>query len=132
MSCPPDLLLDRARALADRGGRALLGITGAPGAGKSTLAHALGAIAVPPTVPLVITEGNYLLADDPWSAIRPLLDVAWFLRPDESQRRAWLIAQHRRFGGDADQARRHADGSDQHNAELVAPTACRADLIVTE
>ncbi|GAA2634072.1 nucleoside/nucleotide kinase family protein [Streptomyces axinellae] len=37
----PGALLDRARALRDRPGRAVLGITGAPGAGKSTLAHAL-------------------------------------------------------------------------------------------
>lgn len=34
-----EALLDRARALASRDGRALLGITGAPGAGKSTLAQ---------------------------------------------------------------------------------------------
>ena len=33
-----DVLLGRARSLAARGGRRLLGITGAPGAGKSTLA----------------------------------------------------------------------------------------------
>jgi pantothenate kinase len=37
----PSALLGRARALRDRPGRAVLGITGAPGAGKSTLAHAL-------------------------------------------------------------------------------------------
>ena len=36
-------LLARARALTDRHGRALLGITGPPGAGKSTLAGALAA-----------------------------------------------------------------------------------------
>ena len=34
-------LLDRARALADRPGRAILGITGPPAAGKSTLAERL-------------------------------------------------------------------------------------------
>ncbi|MDJ1137988.1 nucleoside/nucleotide kinase family protein [Streptomyces iconiensis] len=39
----PTALLARARALRDRAGRAVLGITGAPGAGKSTLAAALAA-----------------------------------------------------------------------------------------
>ncbi|KAB2971192.1 nucleoside/nucleotide kinase family protein [Streptomyces sp. SS1-1] len=34
-------LLDRARALADEGGRAVLGIAGSPGAGKTTLAETL-------------------------------------------------------------------------------------------
>ena len=38
-----------------------------------------GAIAVPGGVPLVVTEGNYLLlpAGD-WAAVRPLLDEAWY------------------------------------------------------
>ncbi|WP_214106592.1 nucleoside/nucleotide kinase family protein [Acrocarpospora catenulata] len=36
-----DRLTDRARGLSDPGGRAILGITGCPGAGKSTLAHLL-------------------------------------------------------------------------------------------
>ncbi|HEV2951924.1 MAG TPA: nucleoside/nucleotide kinase family protein, partial [Actinomycetota bacterium] len=33
-----DALVERARALAGAGGRRLLGITGSPGAGKSTIA----------------------------------------------------------------------------------------------
>jgi pantothenate kinase len=41
-----------------------------------------GAIAVPSDVPLVITEGNYLLLDQgPWSKVRELLDEAWFVAP---------------------------------------------------
>ena len=34
-------LIERARALASRGERVILGITGAPGAGKSTLCEAI-------------------------------------------------------------------------------------------
>ncbi len=142
----PDLLA-RAQALADVGSRRILGIAGAPGAGKSTVARRLvdaldgaavlvgmdgyhlaqselqrlgraerkgapdtfdpagyvallrrlrtpnsgtvyapefrraieepiaGAVPVQPGVPLVLTEGNYLLLDTPpWSAVRGLLD----------------------------------------------------------
>ena len=137
-----DALIARARALASAGGRAILGIAGPPGGGKSTLACAVadalgdgavlvpmdgfhlaqdqlvrlgrrdrmgapdtfdaagyvallrrlraadevvfapafrreieepiaGAIAVPPSVTLVVTEGNYLLLEDgDWALVR--------------------------------------------------------------
>src|ERR1700749_4804699 len=143
-----DELVNRARALAGTGTRRILGIAGAPGAGKSTLAEVVttalggaavqvpmdglhladveltrlgrrdwkgapdtvdgfgylsllrrlrspgpveivyapafertieqpiaGSIAVDPSVPLIVTEGNYLLLDDPpWHEVRALLD----------------------------------------------------------
>ncbi|MGH3768982.1 MAG: nucleoside/nucleotide kinase family protein [Pseudonocardiaceae bacterium] len=198
----PDLLA-RARALVDVGDRRILGITGAPGAGKSTVARRLvdmlgdaavlvgmdgyhlaqaelerlgcterkgapdtfdaagyvallrrlrvpaagtvyapefrraieepiaGAVAVPPHVCLVVTEGNYLLLDTaPWSAIRGLLDEVWFLAPDEQTRRAWLTDRHRRYGRTAKQAAERTSESDERNARLIAPTATRADFLL--
>ena len=198
----PDLLA-RAQALADGRGRRILGITGAPGAGKSTLARRLvdaldgaavlvgmdgyhlaqselrrldraerkgapdtfdaagyvallrrlrnldagtvyapefrraieepiaAAVPVPIGLPLVVTEGNYLLLDaPPWSAVRGLVDEVWFLAPDEWTRREWLVARHRRYGRTDQQAAGRATGSDENNARLIAPTAARADLIL--
>jgi pantothenate kinase len=192
-----------AQRLADQGGRRILGITGAPAAGKSTLATRLvaaldgravevgmdgfhyaqrelarlgradrkgapdtfdaagyvallrrlrdagpdvvyapefrrdieepvgSAVPVPPDVPLVITEGNYLLvADEPWRRVRPLLDEAWFLAPPEDERVARLVARHRAFGRTEAQARQRAMGSDGHNAALVAATAGLADRVI--
>jgi pantothenate kinase len=89
------------------------------------------AIPVPREVPLVVTEGNYLLVDeDPWSAVRPLLDEAWFLEPEEEVRIERLVARHVEFGKPLADARAWSLGTDQRNAELVQQTRDRADLIV--
>lgn len=197
-------LVAAARRLADSGGRRVLGIAGAPGAGKSTLAgrlvDALGdaavgvgmdgfhlaqrelarlgraerkgapdtfdaagyaellarlrredpglvyapefrrdleepvacAVPVAAGVPLVVTEGNYLLLDTPgWAPVRALLDEAWFLDPPHDRRVAWLIGRHEEFGRTRRQASERALGSDQANAALVAGTRARADRVFT-
>ena len=90
-----------------------------------------GAVPVPPEVPLVITEGNYLLLDsEPWSQVRGLLDEAWFLAPDEHDRIERLVTRHRRYGRSLVEARQRALGSDQRNADLIGPSAARADLVL--
>ncbi len=197
-----DALVARARALAELPGRTILGITGAPASGKSTLAERLvtalgadavlvpmdgfhlddavlrrhgswerkgaidtfddagyaellhrlrvadrtvyaprfdreleaslaGAVEVPPHVPLVITEGNYLLAGGgAWPAARAELDEVWFLRVDPAVRRERLIARHMRYGRGPAEARQRALGPDERNARLIEATAGRADRIV--
>ncbi|MEU0970160.1 nucleoside/nucleotide kinase family protein [Streptomyces sp. NPDC005917] len=204
-----DDLLDRARSLTGRGPRALLGIAGSPGAGKSTLAEHLvrelngtgdpwvahvpmdgfhladvelerlglrdrkgapatfdaggyaallrrlredtdevvyapgfervleqplaGAIPVLPTARLVVTEGNYLLlADGLWARVRPALDEVWFCETDEAERVRRLVARHEEFGKGHEQAVAWVAGTDQRNADLVAATRARADLVVPE
>ena len=90
-----------------------------------------GAIAVAPEVGLVITEGNYLLADGGrWREVRELLDEVWCCEVAESVRIDRLVARRVGHGSAPDEARRWALGSDQRNAEVVAATRSRADLIV--
>src|SRR5918997_5185733 len=58
-----------------------------------------GAIAVPRSTPLVVTEGNYLLVPDgPWAGVRPLLDECWYADLDEPTRLRWLIQRHVEHG----------------------------------
>ena len=90
-----------------------------------------GEIPVPRAVPLVITEGNYLLLDEePWAEVRRLLDDVWYLDAGEEDRVAALIRRHERFGRSAAEARRFALGSDQRNAERVIAARDRADLVI--
>ncbi|MGK5679778.1 nucleoside/nucleotide kinase family protein [Actinoplanes sp. URMC 104] len=200
---PFDHLVARARRLAT-GPRRLLGLVGAPGAGKSTLAAQLvdalapaavlvpmdgfhlagaeldrlgrrdrkgapdtfdaagyvalltrlrhpgpdvvyaptfdrrleepiaGAIPAPPTVPLVVTEGNYLLLDDgPWTGVRPLLDETWYVHISDSVRVERLIHRHIEHGKQPAAARAWVLGSDEANARLITATRPRADLVIS-
>jgi pantothenate kinase len=92
-----------------------------------------GALEVPPSALVLVTEGNYLLlAEPPWNGIRALLDEAWFLEPDDDVRRARLVARHERHGRSHAEAVARADGSDAANARMVAATAHRADVVHQE
>ncbi|MFB6549546.1 nucleoside/nucleotide kinase family protein [Streptomyces sp. NPDC056405] len=208
-----DDLLIRARSLPEGGRRAILGIAGSPGAGKSTLAEHLvrelngtgepwvahvpmdgfhladaeldrlgrrdrkgapdtfdaagyaallrrlreepdderaggetvyapgfervleqpiaGAVPVPASARLVVTEGNYLLLETgAWARVRSRLDEVWFCEPAETERVRRLVARHERFGKSHEDAVAWVLGTDQRNADLVAGTRDRADLVV--
>jgi pantothenate kinase len=90
-----------------------------------------GSIPVPAEVPLVVTEGNYLLADSgAWPRVRASLIECWFLDADPELRRERLVARHVAFGKAPDDARAWALGSDEENAVLIEALASRADRIV--
>ncbi|MFJ8048622.1 nucleoside/nucleotide kinase family protein [Streptomyces luteogriseus] len=92
-----------------------------------------GAIPVPASARLIVTEGNYLLlGTGAWPRIRPLLDEAWFCELPEPERLRRLIARHEEFGKTPEEAAAWVERSDQRNAELVAATRDRADLVVPE
>lgn len=197
-----NLYLGRLRQLVDGGRRRILGLVGAPGAGKSTLAQAIldsfpgkvvnvpmdgfhlanvelarlgrasrkgaedtfdsagyvsllrrlrdqkdsetiyaptfrreieepiaGAIAVTTDIPLVITEGNYLLLEHGhWKEARPLLDEVWYVNVDSDLRRHRLVTRHISFGRNKAEAQKWVEQTDEVNATLVDQTKNRADV----
>ncbi|MER5874128.1 nucleoside/nucleotide kinase family protein [Streptomyces sp. NPDC002044] len=103
----------------------------APAFDRSLEEPVAGSIPVGPRVPLVITEGNYLLYDaGEWAGVRELLDEAWYLAPDDGRRIARLVARHVRHGKDPAGARAWVARSDEANARLIAPGRDRADLVL--
>ncbi|MFJ5737056.1 nucleoside/nucleotide kinase family protein [Streptomyces microflavus] len=90
-----------------------------------------GALAVTPDVPLVITEGNYLLLDEgPWAPVRGLLDEVWFLELDPEVRVRRLVERHVRYGKPPVVARAWVERSDEANARLVERGRDLADVVV--
>ncbi|MFE0640780.1 nucleoside/nucleotide kinase family protein [Streptomyces sp. NPDC058877] len=103
----------------------------APAFDRSLEEPVAGAVPVGPEVPLVVTEGNYLLHDrGAWAAVLPLLDEAWYLDLDARRRVPRLVERHVRFGKDRDRAERWVRDSDEANARLVARGRDRAHRIV--
>ncbi|MFC8046989.1 nucleoside/nucleotide kinase family protein [Nocardia sp. NPDC057353] len=76
---------------------------------------------------IALVEGNYLLT---WPEVRPLLDEVWYLDAPRDLLAERLIARHRRGGRTAEAARRKVHDSDLRNAELIASTRDRADLVL--
>jgi pantothenate kinase len=88
-------------------------------------------IAVSADVPLVITEGNYLLADPgPWREVRAQLDEVWFVDTPPALRLERLVDRHVEFGMERSAAMAWAAGPDEANAALVQATRPSADRII--
>ncbi|MFE4052470.1 nucleoside/nucleotide kinase family protein [Streptomyces sp. YIM B13518] len=105
----------------------------APGFERVLEQPVAGALPVPPTARLVVTEGNYLLLDTgAWARVRPQLDEVWFCVLDEEERVRRLVARHEEFGRSHAEAVAWVLRTDERNAALVAATRERADLVVPE
>jgi pantothenate kinase len=82
-------------------------------------------------IPLIVVEGNYLLHDaGRWQEVRGLLDEVWYLKIAEDTRKGRLVRRHESFGRSTDEATRWVERVDDLNAQLVASTCQRADVIV--
>lgn len=89
------------------------------------------AVSVERDVPLIITEGNYLLADAPgWTHARRQMDEVWFVDVDPDLRRQRLVARHVKYGRSPSAAQDWVHAVDEANATLIADSRQRADLVV--
>lgn len=89
------------------------------------------AIPVSADIPLVVSEGNYLLLDrDAWPRAHAVFDQVWFVAPTSQLRLERLVQRHVAHGKSPTDALRWSTGSDQRNAELIEATAVRADRVV--
>jgi pantothenate kinase len=90
------------------------------------------AFIVPGTAKILVVEGNYLLlADPPWDAVKPLLDLAAFIHVDREKVRARLMKRHGEAGLFTEERNReHIARVDLANYDLIELSAPRADILI--
>ena len=90
-------------------------------------------IVVPSACAVVVTEGNYLGLPGPeWSRVRGQLDALWFIDAAWDAVLPRLIDRHMAGGRTRAEAEAWTDRVDAANAALIAPTAVRADGLLTD
>ncbi|MDQ1582972.1 MAG: hypothetical protein QOF36_1026 [Microbacteriaceae bacterium] len=90
-----------------------------------------GSIPVLPEHEIVVTEGNYLLLDEPeWRDGRKQMDEVWFVVGNEAERVERLIRRHVEFGKTTDEAREWVARVDEKNAALIAAAIERTDRVI--
>jgi len=103
----------------------------APGFERDLEQPLAGAVPVPPAASLVVTEGNYLLLDEPaWRSARAALDTVWHVVVDPAVRRTRLVTRHVAFGKTPAAAAAWVNRVDEPNALLVEAARDSADLLL--
>ncbi|NYH55033.1 pantothenate kinase [Nocardiopsis arvandica] len=75
---------------------------------------------IAPHTRLVVTEGNYLAADEePWARLRGLLAQLWYVEADDELRERRLYQRQLSGGATDEAAREWVERSDRPNGELV-------------
>ncbi len=103
----------------------------APGFERTLEQPLAGAVVVPGGARLVVTEGNYLLLDQPeWLEARAALDAVWFVDIDDEVRLERLVARHVAFGKSPAEAAAWVAAVDEPNAAVVRAGRESADRVV--
>lgn len=103
----------------------------APGFERTIEQPIAAAVTVDPSIEIVVTEGNYLLADDdPWRHVRAEMSAVWYCELGADVRHARLVARHVQFGKSPAHAEEWVARVDDPNARLIERTRERADLVI--
>jgi pantothenate kinase len=91
-----------------------------------------GSISVPAATRLVVTEGNYLLDDEPpWPSVRGVLSEVWFIDVPREERHRRLVERHIQFGKSPAAAEAWVRDVDERNADRIERVRPKADLVVS-
>ena len=124
-------LLARVRGLGAGSGSGSAEVVMAPMFERDLEQPIAGAIPVPPSAGLVVTEGNYLLLEaDPWPLVRARLDAVWHVVTDDALRLPRLLARHVASGKTPAEAAAWVDRVDRPNGVLIETARTRADLVL--
>lgn len=90
-----------------------------------------GARLIPPAADIVITEGNYLLVEEPpWTSLGAYVDLTVMLDAPPDRLRERLMARWREHGVPEEKARERVIENDLPNGEFVVARSRPADYVV--
>jgi pantothenate kinase len=90
-----------------------------------------GARIIVGSVRIVITEGNYLLLDEPgWRELAPLFDLTVQIAADEAELVARLTERWKGFDYTPEMLREKMEGNDLPNVRLVLTRSRDADIVI--
>lgn len=90
-----------------------------------------GSIPIFADIPLIITEGNYLLLSlGEWKTLSPIFDEKWFVTAPISDRQQRLVERHHYFGRPIEDAKAWVEQTDEPNAQLIEKNCQNTDLII--
>jgi len=90
-----------------------------------------GSLAIFDHIPLIITEGNYLLlSQDRWKDLAPVFDEHWFVTAPTAERQQRLIDRHHYFGRSLEDAKAWVENTDEPNARLIEQHRQKVDVVI--
>ncbi|AUI53167.1 nucleoside/nucleotide kinase family protein [Arthrobacter crystallopoietes] len=102
----------------------------APGFQRTLEQPLAGFVPVFPAAHTVLTEGNYLLLDEPgWRQVRNQCTEVWYVEQDDRLRIRQLVERHIAFGKSPAAAEAWVREVDEPNAGLIRASRERADLV---
>lgn len=103
----------------------------APGFERTIEQPIAGVVPVYPSARTILTEGNYLLLDQPgWRKVRSQCTEIWYCEQDNRLRIERLVERHVTFGKSHAAAQEWVERVDEPNARLTEATRERADLVL--